>query len=115
MIIIRPSYDSSLGSGCENWLEVVVSLKLENITYFFRITIVGCHADRVSMADTSYANDMVLLTPSIGALWDLLVICESYVVIDGLRNKALKSDLIILKSDSETYSEIVSVAHRCSR
>ncbi|XP_026316446.1 uncharacterized protein LOC113227690 [Hyposmocoma kahamanoa] len=41
-------------------------------------SMVGCHIDGVCVNNISYADDMVLLSPSIRALMSLLQICESY-------------------------------------
>lgn len=50
-------------------------------------TKVGCHIDGICVNNISYADDMVLLSPSIGALKRLLAICERYAVAHGLKYK----------------------------
>uniref|UniRef100_A0A2H1VMX5 SFRICE_016013 n=1 Tax=Spodoptera frugiperda TaxID=7108 RepID=A0A2H1VMX5_SPOFR len=42
---------------------------------------VGCYVDGVCCNNFSYADDMVLLAPSIGALRKLLAVCESFVAL----------------------------------
>ncbi|XP_049882113.1 uncharacterized protein LOC126378053 [Pectinophora gossypiella] len=67
-------------------------------------TNVGCHIDGVSVNNISYADDMVLLSPSIGALQRLLHICEAYAESHGLRYNVSKSEFLIFKAGSKTYS-----------
>ncbi|XP_063358893.1 uncharacterized protein LOC134648321 [Cydia amplana] len=43
-------------------------------------TRVGCHIDRVCFNNISYADDMVLLSPSVGGLRLLIERCESYAL-----------------------------------
>lgn len=67
-------------------------------------TNVGCHIDGVCVNNISYADDMVLLSPSIGALQRLLRICETYAESHGLRYNSSKSEFLIFKAGSKTYS-----------
>ncbi|XP_061719997.1 uncharacterized protein LOC133527124 [Cydia pomonella] len=46
-------------------------------------THIGCHVDGVCLNNISYADDMVLLAPSVGALRKLVAICESYASSHG--------------------------------
>ncbi|XP_063394197.1 uncharacterized protein LOC134679240 [Cydia fagiglandana] len=52
----------------------------------------------------SYADDMVLLSPSVCALKTLLKICESYAVVHGLMYNADKTELLIFKAGTKTYN-----------
>ncbi|XP_026318374.1 uncharacterized protein LOC113229095 [Hyposmocoma kahamanoa] len=52
---------------------------------------------------------MVLLSPSIGALRRLLKICESYAVAHGLRYNALKSECMVFKAGTKTYTIVPSI------
>jgi hypothetical protein len=67
-------------------------------------TGIGCHIDGVCVNNISYADDMVLLCPSIGALRKLLKICESYAVAHGLKYNAKKSEIMIFRPDSKRYT-----------
>ncbi|XP_063382116.1 uncharacterized protein LOC134668608 [Cydia fagiglandana] len=67
-------------------------------------TKVGCHIDGVCVNNISYADDMVLLSPSIGALKRLLAICESYAVAHGLKYNANKSEIMVFKAGTKTYT-----------
>ncbi|CAK1600405.1 unnamed protein product [Parnassius mnemosyne] len=67
-------------------------------------TKVGCHIDGVCINNISYADDMVLLSPSIGALKRLIKICESYAAAHGLKYNTQKSEIMIFKSGSKCYS-----------
>ncbi|KAL0879258.1 hypothetical protein ABMA27_003038 [Loxostege sticticalis] len=67
-------------------------------------TNVGCHINGVCVNNISYADDMVLLSPSAGALKQLLTICESYAVAHGLRYNAKKSELMLFKAHNKSYT-----------
>ncbi|KAL0870260.1 hypothetical protein ABMA27_005292 [Loxostege sticticalis] len=47
-------------------------------------TRIGCHIGNVCVNNISYADDMVLLAPSVSALRKLLKVCESYAGSHGL-------------------------------
>ncbi|XP_063542680.1 uncharacterized protein LOC134751227 [Cydia strobilella] len=61
-------------------------------------THVGCHVDGVCVNNISYADDMVLLSPSVKALRRLLNICESYASSHGLQYNVNKSEYMIFKA-----------------
>lgn len=56
------------------------------------------YAGRAPIIIISYADDMVLLSPSIGAVAKLLHMCEKYAVDHVLRYNALKSKFIVLQT-----------------
>lgn len=60
-------------------------------------THVGCHIDNVCVNNISYADDMVLLSPSLGGLRKLLHICEVYVKEHGLRYNEKKSEFLVFR------------------
>jgi hypothetical protein len=72
-------------------------------------TGIGCHIDGVCVNNLSYADDMVLLSPSICALRRLLRICEEYVVAQGLRYNAKKSEVLVFKAGTKTYTSVPSL------
>ena len=45
---------------------------------------VGCRINGVSVNNISYADDMVLLGPTAGAIRELLKVCETYAASHGL-------------------------------
>jgi hypothetical protein len=61
-------------------------------------TYIGCHVGGVCFNSISYADDMVLLSPSIGALRKLLHMCEEYAVNHGLRYNSLKSEFMVFQA-----------------
>lgn len=63
-----------------------------------RSTGVGCHLGGVSVNNLSYADDMVLLSPSIAGLRKLLSICEHYVKCHGLKYNILKTEMMVFKT-----------------
>ncbi|XP_026727711.1 uncharacterized protein LOC113493881 [Trichoplusia ni] len=72
-------------------------------------TKVGCHIDGICINNISYADDMVLLSPSIGALRRLLAICESYALKHGLKYNGMKSEFMVFKAGNVTYSDVPDV------
>lgn len=56
---------------------------------------VGCTIDGVSVNNLSYADDMVLLAPSIRALRILIAFCEAYAASHGLEYNATKCEFIV--------------------
>ncbi|XP_026323656.1 uncharacterized protein LOC113232950 [Hyposmocoma kahamanoa] len=67
-------------------------------------TNVGCSIDGKLINNISYADDMVLLCPSVSAVRKLLNVCERYAEAHGLRYNATKSEVMIFKSGAKTYS-----------
>ncbi|XP_073960758.1 uncharacterized protein [Choristoneura fumiferana] len=55
-------------------------------------THVGYHVDGVCLNNISYADDMVLLAPSIAALRNLVAVCESYASSHGLHTAWREKD-----------------------
>ncbi|XP_047988435.1 uncharacterized protein LOC125227784 [Leguminivora glycinivorella] len=72
-------------------------------------TPVGCRVDDVSVNNISYADDMVLLTPSVRAMRKLLGICEEYVGKHGLLYNAKKSEYMVFKAVGGKLPESVPV------
>ncbi|CAK1604483.1 unnamed protein product [Parnassius mnemosyne] len=69
-------------------------------------TSIGCHIDGVCVNNISYADDMVLLSPSSAALKKLLTICESYAVAQGLKYNAVKSEFMVFNPDHKRYTNV---------
>ncbi|PZC80655.1 hypothetical protein B5X24_HaOG214222 [Helicoverpa armigera] len=61
-------------------------------------TGVGCSIDGQIVNNISYADDMVLLSPSISALRKLLKVCEVYAEEHGLKYNAKKSELLVFRA-----------------
>ncbi|XP_049868842.1 uncharacterized protein LOC126368744 [Pectinophora gossypiella] len=72
-------------------------------------TGIGCHVDGMCINNISYADDMVLLSPSISALRRLLGICEGYAASHGLRYNSKKSELMVFRAGTRTYSNVPPV------
>lgn len=58
---------------------------------------VGCHIGQCSVNNLSYADDMVLLAPSVRGLRQLLSICEKYAVGHGLTYNVKKTEVVIFR------------------
>ncbi|KAJ0171844.1 hypothetical protein K1T71_012607, partial [Dendrolimus kikuchii] len=61
-------------------------------------THVGCYIDGICFNNISYADDMVLLGPSISAVRTLLSICENYAEEHGLKYNSKKSEILVFKT-----------------
>lgn len=59
-----------------------------------------CYVDGVCFNNLNYADDMVLLAPSINALRKLLAVCESYAESHGLIYNTKKTEYIVFGSDA---------------
>ncbi|XP_050664361.1 uncharacterized protein LOC126965003 [Leptidea sinapis] len=60
-----------------------------------RGTKVGCHVGNVCVSNLSYADDMVLLSPSITGLRKLLSVCEHYANAHGLKYNVSKTKMMV--------------------
>ena len=63
--------------------------------------MVGYSIDGKMINNISYADDMVLLSPSVSALRRLLSICESYALSHGFRYNGSKSVLMLCKAGNK--------------
>lgn len=72
-------------------------------------TGIGCHVDGVCVNNVSYADDMVLLSPSIKAMRKLLRICESYAEAHGLKYNVRKSNVLVFQAGNKKYSDLPEV------
>lgn len=61
-------------------------------------THVGCHIGEICFNNISYADDMVLLGPSVDSIKDLLRLCEGYALQHGLKYNVNKSEVLIFKA-----------------
>ncbi|KAJ2938898.1 hypothetical protein O0L34_g17708 [Tuta absoluta] len=62
-----------------------------------RDTRIGCHVAGVCTNNLSYADDMVLLSPSIAGLRKLLSICERYATEHGLKYNVKKTEMLVFR------------------
>lgn len=58
---------------------------------------VGCSVGGVRINNISYADDMVLLGPSAGAIGDLLKVCETYAAAHGLIYNVNKCECLVFE------------------
>jgi hypothetical protein len=72
-------------------------------------THAGCHVGGICVNNISYADDMVLLAPSVGALRQLLAICEAYAKSNGLVYNSKKSELMVFKAGNKCPENVLPV------
>ncbi|CAG4942881.1 unnamed protein product [Colias eurytheme] len=70
---------------------------------------VGCSIDGHCINSISYADDMVLLSPSRAALRKLIGVCEEYSRVHGLKYNAQKSELLVFKARGRKSGEVAPV------
>jgi hypothetical protein len=79
------------------------SLYVDRLIDELNNTMIGCSVDGTFVNNISYADDMVLLGPSINALNKLLSVCEEYAGSHGLRYNTSKSVLMVFKAGAKCY------------
>ncbi|XP_052758207.1 uncharacterized protein LOC128202323 [Galleria mellonella] len=70
---------------------------------------VGCHVDNVCINNISYADDMVLLTPTIRALRQLMYMCETYSASHGLKYNVNKTEYLIFKANGKCPTHVPDI------
>ncbi|RVE39936.1 hypothetical protein evm_015414, partial [Chilo suppressalis] len=79
---------------------VLFNLYMNGLLEELSSTRVGCHIGGACVNNLSYADDMVLLSPSVAGLRKLLGICEKYAHIHGLKYNVKKTEVMIFKAGS---------------
>ncbi|RVE50554.1 hypothetical protein evm_004781 [Chilo suppressalis] len=69
----------------------------------------GCSIDGDNINNISYADDMVLLSPSISALPSLLHVCETYAKVHGLKYNTTKSEIMLFTAGNNTPQNVPPV------
>lgn len=69
-------------------------------------TKVGCSVEGTIVNSISYADDMVLLSPSVRALRKLISICEGYAESHGLRYNVQKSELLVFEAGNKKITDL---------
>lgn len=69
----------------------------------------GCSVGGVRVNNLSYADDMVLLSPSARGLRELLAVCESYSASHGLTYNVKKCEYIIFKSAGKSPENTLNI------
>lgn len=77
------------------------SLYINQLIEELSSTGVGCSIDGMIVNSISYADDMVLLSPSIDALRRLLGVCEQYATSHGLLYNVRKSEVMVFRVGSK--------------
>lgn len=74
------------------------NLYMNDLIVELRKTKVGCHIGNMCINNLSYADDMVLLSPSINGLRRLISVCEQYAKEHGLIYNVNKSEMMVFKA-----------------
>lgn len=77
---------------------VLFNLYVNDLIEELSSTRVGCRIGGVSLNNISYADDMVLLSPSVNGLRKLITICEKYAAEHQLTYNVAKTEIVIFKS-----------------
>ncbi|XP_059045272.1 uncharacterized protein LOC131841057 [Achroia grisella] len=76
------------------------SMYVDDLIEGLSSTGIGCSIHGTIVNSISYADDMVLLSPSISALRRLLKMCEEYAESHGLRYNVKKSEVMMFHSNN---------------
>ena len=63
----------------------------DDLNYHLQITGVGCYAGGTCINSLSYADDMVLLAPTVTALQTLLEVCRAYAGLHDIVHNTKKT------------------------
>lgn len=85
------------------------NIYVNNLLVELSSTHVGCHVDGINVNNLSYADDMVLLSPSICGVRRLLSICEVYAEKHGLKYNPIKSELLVFRGKNKNPSYVPPV------
>ncbi|KAL0849238.1 hypothetical protein ABMA28_013570 [Loxostege sticticalis] len=70
---------------------------------------VGCRIDGVSINNISYADDMVLLSPTVGGLREMLKVCETYATERGLTYNVKKTEYMVFEAAGKCHNIAVNI------
>ena len=70
-------------------------------------TYIGCYVSWTCINNITYADDLVLLSPSIGALTKLFHMYEEYAVAHRLRYNASKNEFMVFRAKDVRSPRIV--------
>ncbi|XP_022823303.1 uncharacterized protein LOC111354194 [Spodoptera litura] len=70
---------------------------------------VGCSIDGCCINSISYADDMVLLSPSVAALRKMIGVCEKYAKVHGLLYNEQKSELMVFQARGRKLGDVAPV------
>lgn len=79
---------------------VLFSLYVNELIGELSRTRVGCHIGRQCLNNLSYADDMVLLSPSVKGLRKLISVCENYAARHNLTYNVNKTEVMIFRHDN---------------
>ena len=84
------------------------TIYLDELLFRIRDSGTGCHIGLESFAAFAYADDVVLLSPSLGGLKRLLAICAKYAEEYDVLFNASKSKMIVLGTEHQRRQHIVN-------
>lgn len=77
---------------------ILFNLYVDELIGGLSSTHVGCHIGDSCFNNISYADDMVLLGPSVNSIKQLIGMCEGYAQRHGLKYNTKKSELLIFRA-----------------
>lgn len=88
---------------------VLFNLYVNRLIVELSNTNVGCSIDGHCINSISYADDMVLLSPSIASIRRLLGVCEEYAKSHGLLYNVKKCELLIFQARGRKLTSVAPV------
>ena len=71
---------------------------------------IGCNVGNMYMGCMSYADDLVLLAPTISSLNHMIKICETYAVEHNIQFNGTKSKLAVFSNDRDQFMPTIYVS-----
>ncbi|KAG7309258.1 hypothetical protein JYU34_005198 [Plutella xylostella] len=85
---------------------VLFNLYMDDLNKQLTQTQVGCSMHGTMVNNICYADDMVLLAPSISAMRELLSVCEKYADDHNMQYNADKSEYMIFQSENTPTTDL---------
>ena len=83
---------------------LLYNVYIDELNTLLSRSLAGCKLDECKINNISYADDMVLLAPSVTALQELIHICERYAVSHDIVYNAKKSKVMVMRKGRSAMS-----------
>ena len=84
---------------------LLFNVYIDDLNLELNATTLGCKMGGIQMNNFSYADDMVILAPSVKALRKLISTCEFYAIENDIIYNVKKTEYMIFKPSSMRISE----------
>ena len=88
---------------------ILFSIYMDDLLKELRSTGVGCHVNSIFCGAFSYADDIVLLSPTITCLNKLTGVCQMYSEQHDITFNSNKSQLITFSQNKNVYNPVIHI------